>query len=301
MPSLNTSFAIIGNVASLGYLLGKELRNRGYQVDHYCTYNKFTTMPEKQFVRQLDKSYSLPFERTARKFLLKRSRRVYNVELRLSARKFVNAHHSVMIFNGSELRDGTMTVENKSFVTTKDLLQYADSNLEVKLLPRCFDTSLFKRREKRKWDQNRPLRIGHFPTDRDLKGTSLMLEGLEILRSSGYDCELVSSVGSHEEMPKYLAGIDVLCDQFRVGAHGIISLESLAVGTPVVCYVKEEYFEYPELKDLIVSCHPSPESIGIAITTAINKDVNSDRISQLFSPTRTADTLLSELKGWNMI
>ena len=294
------SIAIIGNIASLGYLIGKELRNRGFQVEHYCTYNVFTAMPEEKYMIKLDKVYNIPFERTMRKFWL-RNAKSYDLELRLSAPRYVKSKNSVIIFNGSDLRDGFMKPEQRCFITTKDLYRFVEG-YEAEFLPRCIDTALFKERTDGKvWREGEPLVIGHFPTEKRIKGTNLVLEAVERLKLKGHDCSLLSEIVPHERMPDYLSKVHVLCDWFGEGIFGIIAIEALAMGIPVVCYVKEEYFDYPEIKNLIVNCQPDAESIAEAILHAAKMEVNSRKAKELYSPHHTVDVLLKTLDKWKML
>jgi glycosyltransferase involved in cell wall biosynthesis len=293
------SIAIIGNVASLGYLIGKELRGRGYEVEHYCTYNVFTTMPEHKYIVQYTKTLNVPFERTMKKIWLQH-RKSYDIEIRLSADKYVTAKNSVMVFNGSELRDGAMKPEARCFVTTKDLVKYVQG-CDARLLPRCIDTDIFRSKRREPWKEDEELVVGHFPTDKMIKGTNLVLEAVQHLKSLGHNCTVVSEVVPHEEMPRYLADIDVLCDWFRDGIYGIVSIEALAMGTPVVCHVKEEYFDYPMMKPLIKNCELTPQSLANAILDAAKCNIDSSKVVEMYSPKRTVDILLEVLQEWKML
>jgi glycosyltransferase involved in cell wall biosynthesis len=56
----------------------------------------------------------------------------------------------------------------------------------------------------------------------------------------------------HEELNKYYWNSDVVIDRFRLGSLGVVSLEAIACGRPVIAYVSSEYEEYKEfpLKDI---------------------------------------------------
>jgi len=291
--------AVIGNIASLGYLIGKELRSRGFDVDNYYAYNKFTTMPDDGHVINLGKAHNMPFERTIKKVWF-RTVKTYDIEIRLSVEKSVKSKHSVIIYNGSELRDGFMKAEQKCFITTKDLYAYV-ADRDAVFLPRCIDIDRFSLMSKKTWRDGEPLDVGHFPTDMQMKGTQLVQKAVTSLRSRGYDCNLVSGSVQHEEMPEYLSRIHVLCDWFTIGIYGVVSIEALAVGTPVVCYVKDEFFDYPEMKKLIVNCEPTADSVAEAILHATNKNVDSHKVVELYSPKHTVDVLLEALNEWQMV
>ena len=57
---------------------------------------------------------------------------------------------------------------------------------------------------------------------------------------------------SHDGVSEYYWDADVVIDQFKFGALGMVSLEAIACGRPVVTYVSPEYKEYDDfpLKDV---------------------------------------------------
>jgi glycosyltransferase involved in cell wall biosynthesis len=56
----------------------------------------------------------------------------------------------------------------------------------------------------------------------------------------------------HEKLNQYYWNADVIIDRFKLGSLGVVSLEAIACGRPVIAYVSSEYPEYKEfpLKDL---------------------------------------------------
>ena len=293
------SIAIVGNIASLGYLIGKELRNCGFYVDNYYNHNLVTTMSDSEFRINISKTHKIPFERTLKRAWL-RTVKEYDLEIRLSTERYVKSKHSIIIYNGSDIRKGLMKLESRCFITTKDLYRYV-GNSDAVFLPRCIDTERFTPRNRKKWREGEPLIVGHFPTDPKIKGTHLINEALTVLRSMGHNCELLSESVSHDKIPDYLSQVHVLCDQFMVGAYGIVTIEALAVGTPVICYVNDEYFDYLQMRDFVVNCEPNPTSIAKGILHATNVSVDSSKVRDLYSPRRTVDVLLNTLYDWNIL
>ncbi|MCB9109949.1 MAG: glycosyltransferase family 1 protein [Anaerolineales bacterium] len=87
----------------------------------------------------------------------------------------------------------------------------------------------------------RPLRFGHAPTHRGVKGTDLILEAVENLHNAGYDFEFVLIEGlSNQEAKKKYASIDVLIDQLYAGWYGGLAVEVMALGKPVLVYIRED-------------------------------------------------------------
>ncbi len=87
----------------------------------------------------------------------------------------------------------------------------------------------------------RPIRIGHAPTNRDVKGTDIIIDCIERLKSVGYAVELVLVEGkSHADAKEIYKSIDILVDQLFAGWYGGLAVEAMALGKPVVCYIRNE-------------------------------------------------------------
>jgi hypothetical protein len=89
-------------------------------------------------------------------------------------------------------------------------------------------------------DPKRPsLVIAHMPSNKTVKGTDAVLRAIEKLKTRhDFRFQLI-----HEEsFDKALAMIrdcDIMLDQFIVGSYGMVSLEAMALGKPVLCYLKD--------------------------------------------------------------
>jgi glycosyltransferase involved in cell wall biosynthesis len=82
--------------------------------------------------------------------------------------------------------------------------------------------------------------FAHAPTNRAAKGTDLILAALAELADEGYefDLDLVENVGNDDALERY-AQADVLIDQLYAGWYGGLALEAMALGKPVVAYLRE--------------------------------------------------------------
>lgn len=86
----------------------------------------------------------------------------------------------------------------------------------------------------------RPLRIGHAPTHRGVKGTAHVLEAADELRRRGHEFELVLIEGLRNHDAKTLyERVDVLVDQLYAGWYGGLAVELMALGKPVVAYIRD--------------------------------------------------------------
>jgi glycosyltransferase involved in cell wall biosynthesis len=84
----------------------------------------------------------------------------------------------------------------------------------------------------------RPLVI-HSPSQLHAKGTPSVLEVIGNLQGRfDFDFRLIHGV-PYAEAQAIMRSCDVMVDQFVVGAHGVAALEAMALGKPVVCYIKD--------------------------------------------------------------
>lgn len=129
------------------------------------------------------------------------------------------------------------SLARKTYALNPDLLHVLPSNAEF--LP-------YSHIDLGEWVPNynqmedRPLRFGHAPTHRGVKGTDLILEAADRLRKAGYDFELDLVEGlPNQEAKKRYANIDVLIDQLYAGWYGGLAVEAMALGKPVLVYIRE--------------------------------------------------------------
>src|SRR5207245_10359825 len=77
------------------------------------------------------------------------------------------------------------------------------------------------------------------PSDRSSKGTSMILDALEQLKSR-YDFELILvEKKTHEEALALYRSADIAIDQVLAGWYGGFAVEMMAMGKPVACYIRE--------------------------------------------------------------
>jgi glycosyltransferase involved in cell wall biosynthesis len=114
----------------------------------------------------------------------------------------------------------------------------------------------------------RPLRIGHAPTHRGAKGTDLIIKAVENLKEKGFNFEfvLVEGLSNTDAKEKYKT-IDVLVDQLFAGWYGGLALEVMALGKPVIVYIREEDLKFiPEgMKTDLPFFKTTPDDIELII------------------------------------
>jgi glycosyltransferase involved in cell wall biosynthesis len=84
-------------------------------------------------------------------------------------------------------------------------------------------------------DRARPL-IVHAPSSRRRKGTEHVTAACEGLEA---DLEIVEGL-HHEEARERLRAADIVVDQLNAGWHGLLAIEAMALGKPVVGYLHDE-------------------------------------------------------------
>jgi UDP-N-acetylglucosamine 2-epimerase len=101
-------------------------------------------------------------------------------------------------------------------------------------------------------NREKPL-VVHAPSRRWIKGTNYVLKAVELLKSKGFkfDFQLIEGM-EHEKALNVLKNADIVVDQFIVGAYGMLSIEAMAYGKPVVCFIKESLYKlYPSTLPIV--------------------------------------------------
>ena len=90
------------------------------------------------------------------------------------------------------------------------------------------------------WSNDRALRVAHAPNHTHFKGTKYLMAAIERLRLDGRAIELVRTQGvPNSEVMKLFESCDLVADQFIAGFHGYTALEAMALGKPVLCYLRD--------------------------------------------------------------
>lgn len=86
--------------------------------------------------------------------------------------------------------------------------------------------------------------VVHMPSRLMAKGTPSVLHGIEQLKNRyDFDFKLIHGV-THAKAVSMLGDCDIMLDQFVVGGFGVATLEAMAMGKPVLCYIP------PNIKNL---------------------------------------------------
>lgn len=115
--------------------------------------------------------------------------------------------------------------------------------------------------------KKRPL-VVHAPSNRQVKGTAFIENAVHKLKNEGYEFDFILVENMSYEAAKRIYEIaDVIVDQLHIGAHGVLSLEAMAYGKPVICYIKEDLIEkYPSSLPII---NTTPDDIYFVLKNLI--------------------------------
>lgn len=92
---------------------------------------------------------------------------------------------------------------------------------------------------------NRIPHVLHAPSHRAVKGTGYLIDAVNRLRSEGIDFRFTLVEGvTHEEAKRLYEGADLLVDQLLAGWYGALAVELMALGKPVISYIREEDLKF---------------------------------------------------------
>lgn len=107
-----------------------------------------------------------------------------------------------------------------------------------------------------KVENRRPVRVVHAPNHRQFKGTHFLVEAIENLQNDNLaiELQLVEKIPNYQALEIYRTA-DIIFDQCIIGFHGYFALEAMAIGKPVVCYIRkpQEYLLHSD-ECPIVNC-----------------------------------------------
>lgn len=88
---------------------------------------------------------------------------------------------------------------------------------------------------------NRPFRVLHAPNHTAIKGTDSFVKAIAELQAEGELIELVFVQGlSNTELKKLIESVDVVADQLIIGWYAMFAIEAMAMGKPVLCYLRDD-------------------------------------------------------------
>ena len=111
-----------------------------------------------------------------------------------------------------------------------------------------------------------------YPQYSGIKGTRYVKETIELL-SRDYDFEFVAPERiPHAEAQALLSNADIVIDQLILGVYGVLSIESMALGKPVIDFLRAD----------MISQYPT----GMPVINASREDLYTVLAGLLSSPHR---------------
>ena len=131
-----------------------------------------------------------------------------------------------------------------AFAKHAHLIWYLNPDL-ARVLPSRAEFMAYAHVDLREWQpvgrgDSRPFTIVHAPSDRAVKGTTYLVEAVDRLRSEGLTIDLrLIEHASQDTVRAAIGEADVAVDQLFAGWYGGFAVEAMALGVPVVSYIRD--------------------------------------------------------------
>ena len=163
----------------------------------------------------------------------------------------------ILHYHGSEIRNkkSSQLVNNfvkYIYVSTPDLLK---SVPEAEWLPNPTNLEKIVYSD---LDTNEKLSVLHAPSNRKIKNTQAVIDAIDVLKEEGIDVELTLAENvEHEKLMRMISQSHVVIDWVNpeFGIYGVLSIESMATGRPVICTLTDSLYKEYDLP--IINCHPN--------------------------------------------
>lgn len=131
-------------------------------------------------------------------------------------------------------------------------------------------------------DNQKPLFV-HAPTDSYVKGSYELAEAVKRLKKEGFDFDVRFITGmAHEAVKKHYAQADVVIDSITEGVYGLLAIECMSMGKPVVGWITDEAKEYYRtmygMDPPMITANP--ETIYDRLKDILNGEVDIERLRQ---------------------
>ncbi len=115
-----------------------------------------------------------------------------------------------------------------------------------------------------KRSKGQKLAILHSPSERSVKGTKYILQAVERLQRQYKSVELMLVEATpHNRVRELYEMADLAIDQLLVGWYGGFAVEMMALGKPVVCYIREEDLKFipQQMREDLPIINANPDNI----------------------------------------
>jgi hypothetical protein len=121
--------------------------------------------------------------------------------------------------------------------------------------------------------------VSHSPSAPVCKGTVFVKRAVDALRGQGFNVELTMALGTDKKNASdIVAGCDIFVDQLILGDLGMSTLEAMAMGKVVVCYILDEVRE--SLPEGLPVVNANPDTIQEVLESLIRDKGSLERIGR---------------------
>lgn len=131
------------------------------------------------------------------------------------------------------------SVSDCAFVVDPELQTYVP---EATIVPRTIDLdAINKIGIMQTCNDEEKIVIAHAPSRRAVKGTDWVIKAVEDLKHEGINVELkiIENMSNDEALLEY-SRADIIVDQLRIGWYGVLAVEAMALGKPVVAFIRDD-------------------------------------------------------------
>jgi Glycosyl transferases group 1 len=121
-----------------------------------------------------------------------------------------------------------------------------------------------------------PVKILHAPNHEEFKGSRFLYQAIAELQKEGHRVELLLVRGVDNDRARELyMQADIVADQFLIGWHGNFAVEAMALGKPVIAYIRKPGY-LPEGEECPI-VNADPDSLKEALSGLIkNPELRRD-------------------------
>lgn len=161
---------------------------------------------------------------------------------------------------------------DKIVVSTPDLLEFASV---AEFIPEMAPVNQQTTNNKQKTTKGSEVAkrksciILHAPSHRGIKGTEFVKKTIKKLQSEKYSVDLLIAENiPSEQMKEYFQKADVVVDQLLIGSYGVVTIEGMLAGKPIICYIRNDLRQYYPDKLPILSANP--ETLSVVLKSLID-------------------------------
>ena len=147
-------------------------------------------------------------------------------------------------------------------------------------------------------ETNRPL-VVHAPSRPKIKGTEFVTKAIDELKEEGLDFEYQQVVGvSNDEAKKIYENADIIVDQLLIGWYGVLSVESMALGKPVIAYIRKDLEDCFEGGLPVINANPITikEQLRRVISSSEMRKDYSVKSREYFQKTHSNEVVLASME-----